>query len=96
VSVSINSTTRAVAPTDNSSSKLILIPNDFPYYVEENIVHYVLWKTKIPITEKEIHDARIILETNISINALEIIHWVNPPNLKSVPDIDHVHFLCRI
>jgi len=87
---------RAHPPTDNSSSKIILIPNDFPYYVEENIVHYVLWKAKTPITEQEINDARKILETNTGINAIEILHWVNPLNLKSVPEIDHVHFLCRI
>mmetsp|Transcript_48542 Transcript_48542/g.52430 ORF Transcript_48542/g.52430 Transcript_48542/m.52430 type:complete len:127 (+) Transcript_48542:225-605(+) len=87
---------RAHPPTDNSLSKIILIPNDFPYYVEENIVHYVLWKAKTPITEQEINDARNILETNTSINAIEILHWVNPLNLKSVPEIDHVHFLCRI
>jgi hypothetical protein len=24
----------------------------------------------------------------------EFMHWINPPHLKSIPDIDHVHILC--
>ena len=87
-----------------ADSSIILIPNDFPYYVEDNVVHYVLWKynnstsnNNIPtsITEKEIEDAKRILEINPAINATEILHWINPPHLKSIPEIDHVHFLCK-
>ena len=89
-----------------ADSSIILIPNDFPYYVEDNVVHYVLWKynnstsnsnNNIPtsITEKEIEDAKRILEINPTINATEILHWINPPHLKSIPEIDHVHFLCK-
>jgi hypothetical protein len=87
-----------------ADSSIILIPNDFPYYVEDNVVHYVLWKynnstlnNNIPtsITEKEIDDAKRILELNPTINATEILHWINPPHLKSIPEIDHVHFLCK-
>jgi hypothetical protein len=88
-----------------ADSSIILIPNDFPYYVEDNVVHYVLWKynnsnnsNSIPntnITEKEIDDAKHILKTNPRINAIEILHWTNLPHLKSIPEIDHVHFLCK-
>ena len=77
------------------TSKIILAENDFPYYVEDNIVHYVLWKIKEPITQQEILDAREELQTE-KIKALKILQWVNPPNLKSFPEIDHVHFLCRL
>ena len=77
------------------SSKILLIENDFPYYVEDNIVHYVLWKIKEPLTQQEILDAREELQTE-KIKALDILQWVNPPNLKSIPEIDHVHFLCRL
>jgi hypothetical protein len=93
--------------TAADDSSIILIPNDFPYYVEDNVVHYILWKynnstsnsnnNNIPtsITEKEIEAAQRILETNPTINATEILHWINPPHLKSIPEIDHVHFLCK-
>lgn len=68
--------------------------NDFPYYVQDGILHYVLWKTLEDVTEEEIQEARNkLIDTK---NAIEIIHWINPPHLKSLPEIDHVHFLCLV
>ena len=80
---------------DVDTSKIILMENDFPYFLEENIVHYVLWKIKEPITQQEILDAREELQSE-KIKALGILQWVNPPYLQSIPEIDHVHFLCRL
>eukprot|EP00536_Pseudo-nitzschia_multiseries_P007720 jgi/Psemu1/324891/estExt_fgenesh1_pg.C_1840012 len=80
---------------DVRTPKTILVKNDFPYCVEDNIVHYVLWKLKEPITQQEIVDARDELRSD-KIKALEILQWVNSPSLKSIPEIDHVHFLCRL
>ena len=80
---------------DSVDSKIILIENDFPYFVEDHIVHYVLWKLKEPITPQEIEDARAELQSE-KIGAVELLQWTNPPNIKSVPEIDHVHFLCKL
>ena len=79
---------------DAVGPRLLLAENDFPYCIEDNVVHYVLWKLKEPIVPQEILDARETLQSD-KIKALEILEWVNPPNLKSIPEIDHVHFLCR-
>jgi hypothetical protein len=27
---------------------------------------------------------------------VDCLHWINPPHLKSLPDIDHVHILCLL
>lgn len=27
---------------------------------------------------------------------IDCLHWINPPHLKSLPDIDHVHILCLL
>ena len=75
--------------------RIILVENDFPYFIEENIVHYVLWKLKEKITPQEISEARERLQSE-PVEALELLEWVNPPYLKSIPEIDHVHFLCRL
>jgi hypothetical protein len=72
----------------------ILVRNDFPYYVEEGVSHYVLWKTKEKITKEEIVEAQEQLKTQLE--AHDILYWTNPPHLQSLPEIDHVHFLCRI
>mmetsp|Transcript_4049 Transcript_4049/g.10574 ORF Transcript_4049/g.10574 Transcript_4049/m.10574 type:complete len:224 (-) Transcript_4049:143-814(-) len=75
--------------------RVILVENDFPYFVEESIVHYVLWKLDEEITPREISEARERLQSE-PVKALELLQWVNPPYLKSIPEIDHVHFLCRL
>jgi hypothetical protein len=72
----------------------ILVRNDFPYYVEEGVSHYVLWKTKEKITKEEIIEAQEQLKTQLE--ARDILYWTNPPHLQSLPEIDHVHFLCQI
>eukprot|EP00816_Leptocylindrus_hargravesii_P008687 CAMPEP_0196822430 /NCGR_PEP_ID=MMETSP1362-20130617/83466_1 /TAXON_ID=163516 /ORGANISM="Leptocylindrus danicus, Strain CCMP1856" /LENGTH=245 /DNA_ID=CAMNT_0042201987 /DNA_START=424 /DNA_END=1161 /DNA_ORIENTATION=- len=70
-----------------------LVPNDFPYYVEEGIEHWCLWKLCEDVSPSDIIAAKKELyETR---NAEEFIHWVNPPHLKSIPQIDHAHILIR-
>ena len=82
---------------DVTTPTSILVENDFPYCVQDNIVHYVLWKLKVPITPREILEARDELQSQSDdIQAKKILQWVNPPNLKSIPEIDHVHFLCLL
>jgi hypothetical protein len=71
----------------------ILVKNDFPYYVDDDVVHYVLWKTKERITKEEIREAREQLLGELK--ACDVLHWTNPPYLQSLPEIDHVHFICR-
>lgn len=86
---------RAEPPlADVKAPKIILVPNDFPYYVEDSILHYVLFKLKERVTDAEIVDARKELSTKLK--PVEILSWVNPTNLQSIPEIDHVHFLCQI
>jgi Protein of unknown function (DUF3605) len=79
---------------DVENSQKILVPNDFPYFVEDSVVHYVLWQTKDKLTEQQIDDARQELQNHL--RALDIVHWINPRNLQSLPEIDHVHFLCLL
>lgn len=76
-----------------SESIIKLCPNDFPYHLEENVKHWVLWKLLKPISHQEIHEAKQKLR-NQHQSIVDIAHWVNPPNLKSIPEIDHVHIVC--
>ena len=78
-----------------------LCKNEFPYYFEENVEHWVLWKLKDGITNQEIQDAKDKLHTISSEQGggkklVASAHWVNPPHLKSLPEIDHVHIVCLV
>lgn len=71
----------------------ILVLNDFPYYNAPGIYHYILWKIGGDVTEQEIEEAKHDLRETLG-DVVDLLHWKNPPHLKSLPDIDHVHILC--
>eukprot|EP00980_Cylindrotheca_fusiformis_P008649 scaffold1843_cov87-Cylindrotheca_fusiformis.AAC.5 len=76
---------------------LRVVPNDFPYYCELGIQHWVLWKwgSNASITDEDIDYAKTQIKAKLGGNdAVEdMIYWENPPALKSLPEIAHVHFL---
>uniref|UniRef100_A0A7S2JUC7 Uncharacterized protein n=1 Tax=Leptocylindrus danicus TaxID=163516 RepID=A0A7S2JUC7_9STRA len=76
-----------------------LARNDFPYNFDEGIEHWCLWKTGSGIDIEEIFDARRKIAKESEENGKHVedfMHWTNPPNLKSLPEIEHVHILCLI
>uniref|UniRef100_A0A7S2GQS3 Uncharacterized protein n=1 Tax=Helicotheca tamesis TaxID=374047 RepID=A0A7S2GQS3_9STRA len=75
-----------------NSSQLSLCRNDFPYYFEDGIEHWCLWKLGGSVTPEEIENAKQKLMN--SKDVVKTLHWINPPHLKSLPDIDHAHILC--
>jgi Protein of unknown function (DUF3605) len=105
---------KAYAPPLWSSNTIILklVPNDFPYYLEEGIEHWCLWKlggvddvNNSLVTDEEVENAKQELQSryikmtkndddNDTDKTLSFLSWRNPPHLKSLPDIDHVHILC--
>jgi hypothetical protein len=45
------------------------------------------------ITASDLETAKNDLRARLG-NVLDVLHWVNPPHLKTVPELDHVHILC--
>jgi Protein of unknown function (DUF3605) len=68
-----------------------LVQNDFPYYIENNIEHWILWKLCEPCTDLDIAEAKVQLISERMFS--DTIHWINPIHLKSIPEIDHVHIV---
>lgn len=80
-----------------NSAQVVLVPNDFPYFTESGIVHWVLWKRHGKIDHNDINQAKEkLLKQFHAENGNAFIHWENPPHLKSLPDIDHVHILVNL
>ena len=73
-----------------------LLLNEFPYFVQDGIEHWCLWKLCENVTENDISFAKSELNKmrDERGNVIDTLCWVNPPHLKSVPDIDHAHILC--
>jgi len=68
-----------------------LMENDFPYYFDSEIRHSLLWSIQ-ELTASEIQK---IMEDQLS-REYEWIWFCNPPNLKSVKNIVHVHVMWRL
>lgn len=91
-----NETTQRWETTTESPKEVlsVLLPNDFPYYTEDGIEHWVLWKLNGKLVDEDVEKARADLEEKLG-DVIDFIHWENPPNLKSLPDIAHIHILVR-
>jgi hypothetical protein len=94
--VSSSQTSAATLP----SSQKIVVRNDFPYYTAEHIHHYVLWKLQGICSDDDIEQAEEDVKQKLEFDGESVVadclHWINPPHLKSLPDIDHVHILCLL
>lgn len=83
----------AAAASSSNSFQTALVPNDFPYYMANGLEHWVLWKLGGPCSDEDVARAKQELVREHGLDANQIIHWVNPPNLQSLPAIDHVHII---
>lgn len=73
-------------------SSLVLFPNDFPYYFEPGVHHYLLWKLNGVLNDAEVANAqRTVLQSHV--HSVDTQFFVNPPTLRSIPEIDHAHIL---
>lgn len=82
-----------VIHTPTSENRYLLCRNDFPYHFSTGIEHYVFWKLGGDVIPEEIEQAK--QELIKLTGATGVLHWRNPPSTRSVPDIDHIHILCR-
>ncbi|KAL3942032.1 MAG: hypothetical protein SGARI_000401 [Bacillariaceae sp.] len=83
-------------PTDDNrlkSNYTTLVKNDYPYFIESDIEHWVLWKLQSEISEEDVIAAIEELKARNGGGNLDVIWWENPPSLKSLPDINHIHIL---
>ena len=85
--------------TGNKAQSLrTIVPNDFPYYCAPGIEHWVLWKYggDSSISKEDVAWAKQeIAGQGSNMGDDNVIWWENPPNLKSLPEISHVHMLVR-
>lgn len=119
---------------DHQITYLSLVPNDFPYDVDEGIEHWCLWKIggasctegismeELDWAVRELKNSRdrecggracIVhrdgrthgtadddSQTTVTddraqkpVPISDVLYWVNPPHLQSMPEINHAHLL---
>ena len=64
--------------------------NDFPYAIEDNVEHYLIWSLTKMTNKKEIIK---FIEENVGDK--QYVWTVNPHFLQSIPEIFHVHVFVK-
>ena len=72
------------------NKKYSLVKNDFPYNLEKNILHLVLW-----INDGEIIDIEEVIKKELK-NNYEFLYFENPVNLRSVLEIKHLQVFIKL
>lgn len=85
---------KAVPPAV-ANSTTSLVKNAYPYFTESEIEHWVLWKLYSEISKEDVDQAIEELQSRYGGDIVDTIWWENPPALKSLPDINHVHILVK-
>lgn len=80
--------------TEEPPAAVVVVPNEFPYFLEPGVEHWVLWKLYEDITELDVERAMNDLKLKLK-DVVDTLWWENPPHLKSLPQINHVHILVR-
>ena len=82
------------------NGKLFLIENDFPYNFESDMKHFCLWKigSEINVGGDSCEIRGEMEKVGYPFSHLNDTwcYYINPPNLKSIHDIDHAHIIMRV
>ncbi len=71
-----------------------LVRNDFPYYFEDDVLHYILWKINGEVDALDIEKAQGELRAKYEV--IDMVYYINPPYLKSILDVEHAHLVVQI
>eukprot|EP00882_Tetradesmus_deserticola_P009013 GHRQ01009508.1.p1 GENE.GHRQ01009508.1~~GHRQ01009508.1.p1 ORF type:complete len:174 (+),score=57.52 GHRQ01009508.1:90-611(+) len=82
----------AVDSEHGTQQQLVWHLNDFPYYFEDNVQHWLLWSTQEPLEQPAIQQQ---VAAKFPEPQWEHIIFVNPAALQSVLSIWHCHVLVR-
>ena len=78
-----------VAINDENNLDINLVPNTFPYNIEENISHLLLWSEE-DLTDKKVNE---ILKNKL--NGNKYVYFRNPEHLRSIPSVFHIQVFVK-
>ena len=88
-SKTITSNLKIESKKDDSWLEYKLCENTFPYSIDKNILHNVLWSIN------DLPDGRIRNILNQTVTN-EYIYFRNPPQCRSIPSVFHVHVFIKL
>lgn len=77
-------------PSNFDCQKVILRRNDFPYSWDDGMEHYLLWSNQeVPDNEIGGYIQKLMPQPT------KAVWFVNPAELKSIPEIWHAHVIVK-
>ena len=67
--------------------------NEYGYAIDEGIGHHLVWTDRYLSPQSRLFQ-RILSEHKPS-DEYELLTFINPPHLRSIPDINHIHVFSR-
>jgi len=82
----------------DKTKDLHLTPNDYPYDVENDVTHYIIWDLNSePLDmQSQLDKYRIFAEANFNTDIYDMIVKINKVKYQSIPEIKHCHLFTRI
>ncbi|ELR13372.1 uncharacterized protein ACA1_241600 [Acanthamoeba castellanii str. Neff] len=72
--------------TSGGSKRVVWAKNDFPYALEADISHFLLWSLQ-PLPPQQLEQ---LIQQHVAPDE-EFVYFVNPPALQSVQNVFHAH-----
>ncbi|KAJ1797267.1 hypothetical protein LPJ59_003250 [Coemansia sp. RSA 2399] len=98
--VAFMQTVKLAAFLADADAQYLMIPNDYPYALPENTLHYILW-SKPALASGTVPDAEVKalfesnLDSSVGAGKYEWVWFVNPPHLQSIPEVVHGHLIVK-
>lgn len=82
----------------DKTKDLHLTPNDYPYDVENDVTHYIIWDLNSePLDmQSQLDRYRKYAENNFNPDIYDIIVKINKLKYQSIPEIKHCHLFIRL
>lgn len=82
----------------DKTKDLHLTPNDYPYDVENDVTHYIIWDLNSePLDmQSQLDKYRIFAEANFNPDIYDMIVKINKVKYQSIPEIKHCHLFTRL
>lgn len=82
----------------DKTKDLHLTFNDYPYDIENDVSHYIIWDLKKEQLERkeQLDRYREFAESNFNSDIYDIIVKINKIQYQSIPEIKHCHLFTRL
>jgi hypothetical protein len=78
-----------------SGKEYLIIPNRYPYWLDDDLVHKVIWVNTVEGSNKNVIPEKIAIEHLLENGYTDFVLFCNSKNTKSISSIPHYHVIYK-